>query len=386
LTCINAVHSPIIKNQHVIGNLSWRGLLLATVLTALIAGGAAHALGAAWLGRAVWDLAAASVGLVIARDCLAGLRRGAPGVDIIALLAITGALVLGEHLAAVVIALMVTGGAALEEFAHGRAHRELAALLERTPRIAHRRTADEVEDISVNDVVVGDQLLVKSGEIVPVDGTISDEKALLDESALTGEPLPVSRKKGDAVRSGVVNTGGPLGLIASATAESSTYAAIIRLVRAAESERPPLVRLADRWALGFQAITLILCVIAWIVSNHATRALAVLVVATPCPLILAAPVALISGVSRGARRGIIVKNGGVLERLARIRVAIFDKTGTVTVGTPRIVGIDALPGFDADDVLCLAASLEQVSHHAIGSAIVRCCAGAQAQASVAARS
>jgi heavy metal translocating P-type ATPase len=317
-----------------------------------------------------WDVPAALVGLVVARDCLANLRRGAPGVDIIALLAIAGALATGEHLAAGIIGLMVAGGAALEEFAQGRARRELTALISRTPRIAHRKCNGAVHDVSATNVVIGDILLVKSGEIVPVDGTIAEEAALLDESALTGEPLPVNRGIGEAVRSGVVNVGGPFSLTATATAEQSTYAAVVRLVHSAESERPPMVRLADKWALWFVAATLIVSAVAWIISAQAGRALAVLVVATPCPLILAAPVALICGVSRAARRGIIVKNGGVLERLSRIKIAVFDNTGTVTVGTPRLAGLEPAEGFDRYDLLRLAASLEQASHHAAGAAII----------------
>jgi heavy metal translocating P-type ATPase len=339
-----------------------RRLLLAVVLLGLIAGCA--------VGRIAWDVPAALVALVVLADLVRGLRRGVLGVDVIALLAIAGALALNEHLAAIIIALMVAGGSALEEFAQARARRELVALLSRTPRVAHRQYADRVVDISIDAVLPDDLLVIKPGEIVPVDGIVAAEAATLDESALTGEPIPVPRGHGDPVRSGVVNAGTPFTLRATASAEHSTYAAVVRLVRAAERERPPLVRLADRWALWFLFVTLALGGGAWWLAGAATRALAVLVVATPCPLILAAPVALICGVSRAARRGIIVKGPGVLERLARVRTVLFDKTGTLTTGTPRVTGVETLNGFDPDDVLRCAGSLAQVSQHAVAGAIV----------------
>jgi heavy metal translocating P-type ATPase len=340
-----------------------RRLLLVLVLLGLAAGFA--------FGRLAWDAAAALVALVVLADMMGSLRRGVVGVDVIALLAIVGALALGEHLAAVIIALMVAGGSALEEFAQARARRELASLVSRVPRIAHRQQGDRVADVPVDAVAPDDLLMIKPGEIVPVDGTVAVDAATLDESALTGEPLPVTRKQGDGVRSGVLNAGAPFTLRATASAERSTYAAVVRLVQAAERERAPLVRLADRWALWFLAVTLVLAGGAWWLAADPVRALAVLVVATPCPLILAAPVALICGVSRAARRGIIVKGPGVLERLARARTVLFDKTGTLTTGTPRIGGVETTEGFDPDEVLRLAGSLAQVSQHAVAAAITR---------------
>jgi cation transport ATPase len=270
----------------------WR-LLLALVILGLAAGFA--------LDHLAWDIPATLVALVVLTDVLRSLRRGLPGADTIALLAIAGALALSEHLAAIIIALMVAGGSALEEFAHARARRELGALMDRAPRIAHRQNGDHLVDVPIDAVQPDDLLLIKPGDNVPVDGIVAAEAATLDESALTGEPLAVTRQQGDLVRSGVVNAAAPFTLRAAASAERSTYAAIVRLVREAERERPPLVRLADRWALWFLPITLLLSGGAWWFAADATRALAVLVVATPCPLILAAPVALICGVSRAAR-------------------------------------------------------------------------------------
>jgi heavy metal translocating P-type ATPase len=346
-----------------------RLLLLAVLLPAAV-GGALAALGqwpaAAW----AWDVAALPVAGSVAVACWRGLRGGAPGVDVIALLAIVGALALGESFAAALIGLMVAGGGALEEFAEGRARREITALLARAPRVAHRQDGAVLTDIAVEAIAVGDLLLVKPGETLPVDGTLEREAALLDESALTGEPLPVGRALGDAVRSGTVNAGGPLTLRAGATAAASTYAAIVRLVGQAQAERPPMARLADRYALGFLAVTVVAAGAAWGFSGDPRRALAVLVVATPCPLILAAPVALVCGISRAARRGAIVKGGGALERLARATTALFDKTGTLTSGVPRVTAVEALPGFTPDAVLAAAAALDQISQHAVAGAVV----------------
>jgi heavy metal translocating P-type ATPase len=344
-------------------------VLLLFVAAGIAAGLAARAFDAALAARIAWTVAALPVAGIIARDSVRALVGGTLGVDLVALVAIAAALALNEPLTAAVIALMVAGGGALEKFAEARARRALTALLSRAPRIAHRRDGDALVDIDVADIRPGDTLVIKAGELVPVDGAI-DGPAELDESALTGEPLPVARAAGDPARSGVLNAGAPFALVASATAEGSTYAAIVRLVHQAEAERPPMVRLADRFSLFFLPFTLAAAGGAWWLAGSAERALAVLVVATPCPLILAAPVALVCGVSRAARHGVVVKGGGALERLARVRTALFDKTGTLTTGTPEITGVEPLPGFTTDQVLSAAASLEQVSHHVVAQAIV----------------
>ncbi|MDE2006150.1 MAG: heavy metal translocating P-type ATPase [Rhodospirillales bacterium] len=338
----------------------------------LALGGAAAALGQPGLERIAFQAPAALVALVLAADLIVALRRGVFGVDAIALLALLAALALGQALAGAIVALMATGGAALEEFALGRARADLAALLARAPRIAHRLDGETVLDLPAERIAPGDRLLVRAGEIVPVDG-IAEAAALLDTSALTGEPEPRAIGAGEALASGTVNAGAPFAMAARATAASSTYAGIVRLVRAAERERPPMVRLADRFALGFLGATLALAGAAWALGGPMggpIRAFAVLVVATPCPLILAAPVALMAGISRAARRGIVVKGGGALERLARARVGLFDKTGTLTAGTPRLLGVEVLAGFDPDRVLALAGALEQASGHAVAGAIL----------------
>lgn len=299
------------------------------------------------------------------------LRRGRTGVDLIALLAMAGALAFGEYEAGAVLALMLASGRALEDFAERRAQRELSALLERAPRQAHRYRDGELVDVAVEDVAPGDLLLVKPGEVVPVDGVLASETCVLDESALTGESMPVVRERGDQLRSGAVNAGAAFDLRAGATAAESTYAGIVRLVEEAQAQKAPFVRLADRYALWFIPTTLAIAGAAWAISGDPVRALAVLVVATPCPMILAAPIAIVAGISRAAKRGVIVKGGGALETLARGTVLLLDKTGTLTAGTPEVADVETFGEIDPDEVLRLAASLDQVSPHVLAAAIVR---------------
>jgi heavy metal translocating P-type ATPase len=243
-------------------------------------------------------------------------------------------------------------------------------LLARAPRAAHRYAGGALESVAIEEVAPGDLLLVKKGEVVPVDGILEAANAVLDESALTGESRPVERERGEQVRSGAVNAGPGMDLRAIATAAESTYAGIVRLVEEAQREKAPFVRLADRYALVFIPVTLAIAGAAWIVTGEPVRALAVLVVATPCPLILAAPIAIVAGISRAAKRGIIVKGGGALEALARGRVLLFDKTGTLTAGAPELADVEAFGGHDPNEVLRLAASLDQVSPHVLAGAIV----------------
>jgi heavy metal translocating P-type ATPase len=309
-----------------------------------------------------------AVGLLLSmtRDLLAGRV----GVDAIALLSMSAALLLGETLAGVVVAVMYAGGSVLEDFAVGRAEGELRSLMDRAPRVAHRLGADGVQDVPIEAVAVGDAILVRAGEVIPVDGMLTSARAMLDESALTGEPIPVDRAKSEGVRSGTVNAGETFEMRAAATAGESTYAGIVRLVTAAQTAKAPFIRLADRYALLLLPVTVIIAAAAAILSHDAVRGLAVLVAATPCPLILAAPVAFIAGVSQAARNGILVKGGSPLEALARARTVMFDKTGTLTVGGARLIAIEAAPGEQPDEVLRLAASLEQASHHVVAAAVV----------------
>ncbi|MGZ8626200.1 MAG: heavy metal translocating P-type ATPase, partial [Actinomycetota bacterium] len=269
------------------------------------------------------------------------------------------------------IAFMLASGRSLEDFADARAHRELSALLARAPRVAHRYVGETLESVGVEAVEPGDRLLVKQGEVVPVDGVLEAVTSVLDESALSGESRPIERERGERVRSGGVNAGPAFDLRAVASAAESTYAGIVRLVEQAQREKAPFVRLADRYALVFIPVTLVIAGTAWAVTGDPVRALAVLVVATPCPLILAAPIAIVAGISRAAKRGIIVKGGGALETLARGRVLLFDKTGTLTAGAPEVADVEVFGREEPDEVLRLAASLDQVSPHVLAGAIVR---------------
>ncbi len=349
-------------------------LLLAVTAAGLAAGGLARLAGGGGAAEAAW-LATAAGGLGYALWAAAdSIRRGRLGVDVIALLALGGAVAVGELLAAAVISVMLASGRALETWAAYRARRDLSALLARAPRTARRYRDGSLETVPLEAIAVGDVLLVAAGEVVPVDGTLAAAAAVLDESALTGEALPVEHVRGDALRSGTLNAAGPFDLRATATAAGSTYAGIVRLVEQAESAQAPFVRLADSYAMWFLPLSLAVAAAAW-AAGGATRAVAVLVVATPCPLILAAPVALVSGLSASARRGVVVKNGGVLERLARCRTLILDKTGTLTAGQPEVTAVVPAGGLPPNEILTLAASLDQASGHVLAAAVVRAAAG-----------
>jgi heavy metal translocating P-type ATPase len=318
-----------------------------------------------------WAVVTGALLIPLTWSVIRTLLRRDVGVDAIALVAMAGALALQEFLAGAVVALMLAGGNALEAAAGRRARHDLEALVARAPTWAMRRTTSgDLERVPAEDVLPGEILLVRSGEIVPVDGRIEDVPALLDESALTGEPMPVERMPGDAVRSGVANAAEAFQLVATRPAAESAYAAIVRLVAAAESRRAPFERMADRYAALLLPVTLVAAGIAWAMSGDPVRALAVLVVATPCPLILAAPIALVSGVSRAARRGVVLKGGVVVEQLARTTAVLLDKTGTLTVGQPAIQRVATQGGARPDDVLRLAASLEQHSAHVVAGALV----------------
>ncbi|MFH5923887.1 heavy metal translocating P-type ATPase [Roseomonas xinghualingensis] len=345
-------------------------LLLSWVLSGLLAGAGLFFLGMEGPANWVWVAAALPIAAHVASGVIRALAGGQLGVDVIALAAILGATLLDEAAAAAVIGLMVASGEALEGWAEGRAKRALADLMARAPRWAMWVTPEGSQEVAVEAIRPGDILLVRPGETVAADGVLQDQIATLDESALTGEPIPVSLTAGASLRSGAVNAGMAFRMRATSDAGASTYAAILRLTQAAAAERPPLARLADQWALGFVGLTLLMAGGAWILSGDPVRALSVLVVATPCPLILAAPIALVAGISRAARRGIIVKGGGALERLGRIRTVLFDKTGTLTPGRPQLVTIEADPSVGRERALCLAASLAQGSTHPASRALV----------------
>ena len=347
-----------------------RRALILVALLALTLGLALWGLGRTNGAKWIWALGTLPVAAGLLISMLRDFAAGRVGVDAIALVSMAAALALGETLAGVVVAVMYSGGNVLEDFAVARAERDLKSLADRVPRIAHSIGAHGTRDIAVDAVAVGAAIMVRAGEVVPVDGVITGAGAMLDEFALTGEPIPVNRRKGEVARSGTLNAGETFEMCASATAGESTYAGIVRLVTAAQTAKAPFIRLADRYALLLLPITLVVGGAAWLLSGDAIRGLAVLVAATPCPLILAAPVALIAGVSQAARRGILIKGGGPLEALARTRTVIFDKTGTLTVGGARLIAIEAAPGESPEEVLRLAGSLEQASHHVVAAAIV----------------
>ena len=347
---------------------------LAFVLTAtgLAVGIIARLLGQVLVADIAWAFSTVVGLLPLVSAVIRGLLARKAGVDFIALLAMLGALILHQYLAGAVIALMLTGGHGLEEFAASRAQRELSALLERTPRAVHRYEGDTIVSVGIDRVRPGDLLLVKPGEVVPVDGVVLGGTAVLDEAALTGEAGPVEHPQGSQVRSGSTNASStPFDLRATTTSAESTYAGIVRLVQQAQASKAPLVRLADRYAALFLPLTLVTAAIGWMVSGDPVRALAVLVVATPCPLILAAPIAIVAGISRAARRGIIVKGGAALEALARGKTLFLDKTGTVTAGAPALTNVESFGRYPPDRLLQFAASLDQVSPHVLAGPILK---------------
>jgi len=348
-----------------------------TDLLLLIVSGAALllGLGLAWLGfpplaHWVWLAGSLPALVLLMRDTVRALMRREAGVDLLALLSIAGAVVLDEYLTGAVIAVMLMSGRALEGFAQQRAGREMAALLARAPRSANRIENGAVHQVPLGEVVPDDQLLIRSGDMVPVDGLLASKQAILDESSLTGESTPVERREGDLLLSGALNAGAPFEMRAAANATDSTFAGIVRLVSAAQSSKAPASRLADRYALWFVPLSLGVAVLAWLASGDPLRALAVLVVATPCPLILAVPVAIVSGMSSCAKRGVLIKDGGALEQLARAKVLFFDKTGTLTGGRARLTSIKTDIYVDSQEVLRLAASLDQMSGHVIAASVV----------------
>lgn len=348
-----------------------RPLLVALPGTGLVIGLAAQLSGHdQWAG---WIFAAATVPVLLALvvEIVVSLRRGDVGLDIVAALSMSAALIFAEYLAAVVVALMYAGGQYLETFAERRATREMTALLARVPRSAVRHRNGRLEEVDLEALEPGDRILVRQGDVVPVDGVVADGVAVLDQSALTGESIPVERRTNEAVMSGSTNVGAAFDLLASRRAAESTYAGIVRLVTAARRSRAPMSRLADRYAMVFLAVTVVLATAAALGSGDPIRAVAVLVVATPCPLILAVPVAFAAGLSRAARHGILVKGGKALEALAQVRAIVMDKTGTLTHGRARLVSTTAAPDIPSDELVRLAASLDQASQHVIAQTIVQ---------------
>jgi heavy metal translocating P-type ATPase len=337
--------------------------------------------GAAAIGAVLWALGLPgsttlwAVGTVVALLpavwwAVADLRAGHLGADVLAVLALGGTVLVGEYLAGAIIGVMLASGRVLELYAQRRARRDLSGLLDRAPRRTHVRVGEDLALVDVERVMPDDRVVVLPGEVVPVDGSLAGA-GTFDESALTGEPLPVERGAGDEVRSGVVNAGAAVDLIATVGAADSTYAGVLRLAGEAAATSAPMVRLADRVAAWFLPFALGIAALAWLLSGDPVRAVAVLVTATPCPLLLAVPIAITAGMSRASRVGVVVRDGQALETLGRAEIAVLDKTGTVTAGVPVVVEVLTAPEWDHDRVLCAAASVEQLSTHVLAGAVVR---------------
>jgi heavy metal translocating P-type ATPase len=292
------------------------------------------------------------------------------GSDLLAGVAIVTSVLLGEYLIAAVVVLMLSGGQALEDYATRRASSVLDALARRNPTAAHRRAGDDLVDVRLDDIRVGDVLVVLPHEICPADGIVQLGSSTMDESYLTGEPFLIRKTKGSAVISGAINGDAALTIAVERRAVDSRYARIMEIVRAAEENRPGMRRLADRLGAWYTPLALLVAAAGWTISGQPARFLAVIVIATPCPLLLAIPVAIIGAISLAARRGIIIKDAGLLERIGSCRTVLFDKTGTLTIGQPALTEILCAPGFDRRDVLRLAASLELYSKHPLAAAVV----------------
>ncbi len=353
-----------------IGTDRFKTAILLLAATGLVAGLAFWFAGLGEAADLIWFAGVVPALAALVVEILRSIGRGEVGLDIVAALSMTAALAFGENLAAAIVAVMYSGGTFLEYFAEGRARREMHNLLSRVPRTATRNLNGELQDVQLDEIEPGDRLLIRQGDVVPVDGTVASCTAFLDTSALTGESLPVRLTQGGAAMSGSTNAGDAFDLTATHVARESTYAGIVRLVEEAQRSKAPMSRLADRWSLGFLAVTVTIALAAWWVTGDPIRAVAVLVVATPCPLILAVPVALVAGLSRAALFGVLIKGAGPLETMARIRTLILDKTGTLTDGRPEIVSIDSHGDMGEDDILRLAAALDQASKHPVAQAIV----------------
>ena len=344
--------------------------LLATALLGLVSGLGLLMVGKPDLAAVAWFAGVIPVLASLLVEIVRSLSKGEVGLDIVAALSMSAALLFGETLAAAVVALMYSGGTFLESFAEGRARREMSDLLSRVPRTATRYRNGELDEVPLDDIEPGDLLLIRQGDVAPVDGTVESGWAMLDQSALTGESMPTRLDRGQEVLSGSMNAGDAFDVRVTRRAADSTYAGIVRLVEAAQKSKAPMARLADRYSLLFLAVTVTLATAAWWFSGDPIRAVAVLVVATPCPLILAVPVALVAGLSRAAHFGVLIKGAKPLEALARVGTLILDKTGTLTDGRPQIVSIETHGEMSEDEVLYFAAALDQASKHPIAQAIV----------------
>lgn len=342
-----------------------------TALLFILTGGVAWLLpeGAAWNKR-IWMAGLVITSAPMLWSTARGMVRGRFAADVVASLAVIAAVFLNQPVVGLVIVLMQTGGEALERLAEGRATDALRALEQAAPKTVHRLRNDLIDDVDVDQVGKGDLVLVRPGEMIPCDGSVVKGSSHLDTSSITGEPVPRKIDPGSDVMSGSVNQEGPVVIVVAVVAAESQYARIVALVRAAQSSKAPLQRVADRYAVLFTPLTLAVCAIAYGISGDWSRVLAVLAIATPCPLILAAPVAILGGFNRSARKQILVRNGGALEALGSVTAMLFDKTGTITIGRPEVSRVVSTGAMSESEVLRLASGVEQGSGHLLARTLV----------------
>lgn len=344
------------------------GLILAIAAVALVL---QYGLHYPLLAQVLVTVVGALIALTMFIGMVKTLKSGKYGVDLLAILAVVATLAVSEYWAAMVILVMLTGGDALEDYAAKKANTELKALLDNSPRLAHVLIASGSKDVAVDDVQVGDQVVVKPGELVPVDGIISEGHSEFDESSLTGEARPVAKNVGSEVMSGSLNGDEAVTIKVTKLAKDSQYQQLVKLVKEAESTPAHFVRMADRYAVPFTIAAIVISLLAWWISKDPRRFAEVLVVASPCPLILAAPVAMVSGMSRASRNGIVVKTGSVLEKLAGARTGAFDKTGTITNGHLTVAQVIPAAEVTSERLLHLAASAEQNSSHILARSLLK---------------
>lgn len=321
-------------------------------------------------GNLLWLIVLVVGGAPIVIRTAVGLTKGKFNADVVAMLAIVVAIITGESFAGIVIVLMQSGGESLEDYATSRASSSLNELIARAPRKALRRSGQSITEIKVEEVKVGDILLVRQGDIVPVDGVVLSGEAELDEAALTGEPVPARKIPGSTLVSGSITLNGAFEMKATRISSESEYERIVQMVKEAQQRKPRIQRIADRYAVYFTPITLAVSALGYLITGNVSTVLAVLVVATPCPLIIATPIAIISGINRAAKESIVVKSGASIEQVGSAGAIAFDKTGTLTIGRPVIDGIEPVDNHDKDRLLYLAGSCEQLSSHAVAKSIV----------------
>ncbi|MDT2558818.1 heavy metal translocating P-type ATPase [Lactococcus petauri] len=347
---------------------NWQKLVLVFFIAAasLLA---QFAFNAPLIARFIITVAGGILALSMFIEMVKTLRKGNYGVDLLAITAIIATLLVGEYWASLIIILMLVGGETLEDYAAGRANRELSALLQKTPDIAHVMQEGKVVDMDLDDVEIGAHLLIKPMEVVPIDGVLLSEAAILDESSVTGETKPNELQQGDEILSGAINGSSSIEIRTSVAASESQFQKIVALVREAEATPANFVRLADRYAVPFTIMAYIIAAVAYFISGDPVRIAEVLVVASPCPLILAAPIAFVSGMSRSSKNGFLIKNGTIIEKLATAKAIFFDKTGTITDGKIEVDAIVPAEGISQEELLNIVYTIEKSSTHILAKAV-----------------